>query len=104
MLIKGINVEFNSDDEFEEFVDEEGEVVTGDIKKHDVWLDAKQRHIMSVLGLYMIKQMVKHLTVPEKDAIDQSKVKRANIALKNVVGDPNDTEAKKLEAIRAGIE
>ena len=41
MLIKGINVEFNSDDEFEEVVDEEGEVVTGDIKKHDVWLDEK---------------------------------------------------------------
>jgi hypothetical protein len=28
MLVKGINVEFNSEDEFEEVMDEDGEMVT----------------------------------------------------------------------------
>jgi hypothetical protein len=28
LLIKGINVEFNSEDEFEEVLDEDGEMVT----------------------------------------------------------------------------
>ena len=83
ILIKGIQVEFNSDDEIEEVLDDEGEVITEQIKKHDVWLDAKQRHIMNTLGLYMIKQIVKELSRPGGDAIDQSKLKRANLALKN---------------------
>lgn len=59
---------------------------------------------MNTIGLYMIKQIVKQLNKPEGDAIDQSKMKRANIALKNTDAGINDTEAKKLEAIRMGIE
>ncbi len=104
MLQKGIEVEFNSDDEIEQKLGDEGEVLTEEIKKHDVWLDQKQRKIMNTIGLYMIKQIVKQLTKPEKDALDQSKIKRANIALKNTDAGTNDTEAKKLEAIRMGIE
>ncbi len=97
-------MEFNSDDEIEEILDGEGEVVTEQIKKHDVWLDQKQRNMMNTIGLYMIKQIVKQLSKPEGDAIDQSKMKRANIALKNTDAGTNDAEAKKLEAIRMGIE
>lgn len=94
LLIKGINVEFNSEDEFEEVLDEDGEMVTQQVKRYDVWLDAKQRHIMSTIGLYMIKQIVKQLNRPEGDAIDQSKVKRANLALKNQA-DSDNVEAKR---------
>lgn len=38
-LKKGVDVEFNSDDEIEEILDDEGEVIMEQIKKHDVWLD-----------------------------------------------------------------
>ncbi len=41
ILVKGINVEFNEEDEFEEVMDDDGEIVTQQVKRNDVWLDAK---------------------------------------------------------------
>lgn len=70
LLIKGIDVEFNEEDEFEEVMDDDGEMVTQQVKRNDVWLDAKQRHIMATMGLYMIKQIVRQMNKPDGDAID----------------------------------
>ncbi len=55
---------------------------------------------MNKVGMWVIKNLIRILSVPEGDAVDFSKAKMGKVAFKNQTQD----DLKRIEAIRTGVE